>query len=101
MKDRSYPKYIEVFCFLLYFFLVYYYLNLRFIFFFFCMFNLTLKISQYILQKLYVKMPSFDERLLFIEVCACIQYLCIHDSSNLKRTNTLSYSSLSIFLKDF
>lgn len=26
-------------------------------------------------------MPSFDEGLLLIEVCACIPCLCIHDSS--------------------
>ena len=92
---------ISKYCVLFYtFFWLYYYLNLRF----FGMFDLKLRLSQYfILQTLYVKMAFFDERLLFIEVCACIQYLCIHDSSNLTHTHSLSLSnsSLSIFLKDF
>ena len=79
---------ISKYCVLFYtFFWLYYYLNLRF----FGMFDLKLRLSQYfILQTLYVKMAFFDERLLFIEVCACIQYLCIHDSSNLTHTHSLS-----------
>ena len=84
---------ISKYCVLFYtfFWLYYYYLNLRF----FGMFDLKLRLSQYfILQTLYVKMAFFDERLLFIEVCACIQYLCIHDSSNLTHTHSLSLSPI-------